>query len=116
MFKKTLAFDFDGVIHSYTSGWKGYTIIPDPPVEGMKELIGELSKKYEIIIFSARAKDNLGVLAIVDYLKKHQIYFDGVTHIKPMAVCYIDDRAIKFEGDAERLREDISKFKVWNKD
>ena len=28
--KQTVVFDFDGVIHSYTSGWKGATIIPEP--------------------------------------------------------------------------------------
>lgn len=37
--KQTVVFDFDGVIHSYTSGWKGATVIPDPPVPGIKEAI-----------------------------------------------------------------------------
>lgn len=35
--KPTVVFDFDGVIHSYTSGWKGATEIPDPPVPGVRE-------------------------------------------------------------------------------
>ena len=38
-FKPTVVFDFDGVIHSYTSGWKGTTEIPDPPVPGIQEAI-----------------------------------------------------------------------------
>ena len=35
--KKTVVFDFDGVIHSYTSGWKGESVITDPPVPRIKE-------------------------------------------------------------------------------
>ena len=33
---KTVVFDFDGVVHSYTSGWQGEDTIPDPPVPGIK--------------------------------------------------------------------------------
>ena len=40
--KKTVVFDFDGVIHSYTSGWKGATIIPDPPVEGIEQALKDI--------------------------------------------------------------------------
>lgn len=39
---KTVIFDFDGVIHSYASGWQGVTEIHDPPVDGIKEAIDEL--------------------------------------------------------------------------
>ena len=28
--KPILCLDFDGVIHSYISGWKGADVIPDP--------------------------------------------------------------------------------------
>lgn len=34
MFKKIIAVDFDGVLHSYISGWKGARNIPDPPTPG----------------------------------------------------------------------------------
>ena len=33
--------DFDGVIHSYTSGWKGIDVIPDDPVPGAIEWLEE---------------------------------------------------------------------------
>ena len=37
--KYTVVLDFDGVIHSYSSGWRGKTCIPDPPVPGIREEI-----------------------------------------------------------------------------
>lgn len=37
----TIALDFDGVIHSYESGWTGDTPI-DPSVEGIKEFMQQL--------------------------------------------------------------------------
>lgn len=35
--KGTVVFDFDGVIHSYTSGWQGEGVANDPIVPGMAE-------------------------------------------------------------------------------
>ena len=50
--KKTVVFDFDGVIHSYTSGWKGATVIPDPPVEGIGDALKEIHDAgYEVVTY-----------------------------------------------------------------
>lgn len=43
-YKPTVVFDFDGVIHSYKSGWKGAGVIPDPVVPGIREAIGQLQE------------------------------------------------------------------------
>ena len=52
-FKPTVVFDFDGVIHSYTSGWKGTTEIPDPPVPGIREAIEHIRLAgYRVVVVS----------------------------------------------------------------
>lgn len=112
----TVVFDFDGVIHSYTSGWKGATYIPDPVVPGIKEVIDELRNQgYEVVVQSARAMTPAGYGAIRNYLKKNNITVDNIAHSKPPAIVYIDDRAICFDGDAETLLDKIKNFKPWNK-
>ena len=114
--KKRICFDFDGVIHSYISGWKGANIIPDPPVEGIKKVIDDLiSKNYEIVIFTTRARIIEGYNAVQEYLNKYDIEFDMITSDKIPAFVYIDDRAICFDGDTSRLIEQIDTFIPWFK-
>lgn len=55
MNRPTLSVDFDGVLHSYSSGWKGARVIADPPVPGAIEWLCMMSAHYEIAISSARS-------------------------------------------------------------
>lgn len=112
--KQTIIFDFDGVIHSYKSGWQGATIIPDPPVEGIKEVIDELRKEYKVVVVSTRCYQEGGIEAIKKYLDKYNITVDDVTGEKPPAIVQIDDRAITFDGNTERLINKIKNFKPWH--
>ena len=114
--KKTVVFDFDGVIHSYTSGWKGENIIPDKPVDGIKEAIEQIrSEGYEVIIVSTRCAYFEGKVAIFEWLKKYGIVVDDVCKEKPPAICYIDDRAICFDGKSSELLDKIKNFCPWNR-
>lgn len=114
--KKTVVFDFDGVIHSYTSGWQGPAVIPDPPVPGIKEAIDEIRDAgYEVVVVSTRCATTEGQGAIRAWLIDHDIYVDAVKMRKPPAIVYIDDRAICFDGDAGTLITKIQAFKPWNK-
>lgn len=114
--KQTVVFDFDGVIHSYTSGWKGVTAIPDPPVPGIQEAIQSIREAgYEVIVVSTRGATAEGIAAIQNYLDAHGIQVDGVQKEKPPAIVYIDDRAICFDGHPETLLSKIQNFKPWNK-
>lgn len=68
MYQPTVVFDFDGVIHSYKSGWKGNTIIPDPPVDGIKTVIEDLQERgYRVVIVSSRCNTSDDIDAMVLY-------------------------------------------------
>lgn len=115
--KKTVVFDFDGVIHSYTSGWRGATNIPDPPVPGIESALKAVHDAgYEIIVVSARCASHSGIVAIESWLDKNGLdqYVDKVCKEKPPAIVYIDDRAICFDGHPETLLDKIESFKPWN--
>lgn len=114
--KQTVAFDFDGVIHSYTSGWQGEGVCNDPPVPGIREAIASIrAAGYEVRVHSTRCSTQEGRLAVCNYLRQHNIEVDGVSDKKPIAIVYIDDRAICFDGHSETLLSKIQNFKPWNK-
>ncbi|MDU2064738.1 MAG: hypothetical protein E6713_07820 [Sporomusaceae bacterium] len=110
---KTVVLDFDGVIHSYTSGFQGVEVIPDPPVTGIKEAIEEIRKHYRVVIVSTRCHQAGGKEAINIWLKQYGIVVDDVAVHKPPAIVYVDDRAICFDGNSRGLLDKIRRFKTW---
>jgi hypothetical protein len=110
---RTVCLDFDGVVHSYKSGWKGYSVIPDPPVPGVKEAIDELRKTYMVKIFSTRCKKAEGIAAIEKYLEKYDIKVSAICESKPSAFIYVDDRGFTFNGDWPAAVAAIKGFKSW---
>lgn len=115
MRKETVVFDFDGVIHSYKSLWQGATVIPDPPVEGIREAIADVRELYNVVVVSTRCIVPEGKKAVEDYLRHFDIEVDAVLAEKPPAIAYIDDRAICFDGEPSKLLSKISNFVPWNK-
>ena len=115
---KTVVFDFDGVIHSYTSGWKGESTVPDPPVPGIQKALKEIHDAgYEVVVVSTRCKTFLGRMAIENWLDMYDMTqeVDKVCKEKPPAIAYIDDRAICFDGHPETLLKKIQNFQPWYK-
>lgn len=113
-YKPTVVFDFDGVIHSYASGWQGPGNTPDPVVPGISSSIKEIRDMgYKVVVVSTRCSTIEGMAAVSRYLDKNGIEVDGVLAEKPPALCYIDDRAICFDGHPERLPERVKNFKTW---
>lgn len=106
---KTIAVDFDGVIHAYSKGWQDGKIY-DPPVHGVREALQTfLNDGYEIVIYTTRADDREinGVMQsgqyeeVVQYLSSYAIPYTRVHRGagKPLCKLFIDDNALRFEGD-----------------
>lgn len=129
MSKPILCLDFDGVLHSYTSGWKGAGVASDPPVDGAAQFLYEATKHFTVAIYSSRSKSLTGRWCMQRYVREHldtsltwspDHDHDWVSEaikwpwFKPSAFLTLDDRAVTFEGsfpDPEELRA----FKPWNK-
>ena len=109
--RSTICLDFDGVIHSYQSGWMGEEIIPDPPIHRVDLAVKRLRKDYRVVVYSARCRTAEGRQAIADWLARHNIEVDEVCETKPVAHVYVDDRAVRFTGDWDQTIEDIYGFR-----
>lgn len=120
MSKPILCVDFDGVLHSYTSGWQGADVVTDPPVPGAARFLIEASKHFRVCIYSSRSKDPGGIAAMQKWLIKNMGYPECFAELefptqKPAAFLTIDDRAICFEGTFPEDVADLLKFQPWNK-
>ena len=124
--KPILCLDFDGVLHSYESGWQGSDVIPDAPVVGAMEFLRASAENFDLWIFSSRSNDPGGIDAMQTWLKEHLIEKFGVKvatalaaqiklpTFKPAAFLTIDDRAIQFTGTWPN-QCDLLGFTPWNK-
>lgn len=126
MSKPILCLDFDGVIHSYASGWKGTDVIVDPPVPGAMQFIARAVEEFTVAIHSSRSASGRATRIMREWIGKQLREVFGeergyaileqlkFPYEKPPALVTIDDRAITFKGvwpDMETLRS----FKPWNK-
>jgi|SRR6516225_4221497 len=125
--KPILCLDFDGVCHSYDSGWKGATNIPDEYVPGLFEFLEEVTKYFDVQVFSTRSHQEGGVEAMLAWFydqrklwrsRGGQSSFDPLTISfpteKPPALVSLDDRCLLFTG-AWPKAEELLAFKPWNK-
>lgn len=101
--RKIVLVDFDGVLHSYKSGWAGAAIILDGPLPGAIAWLESLleSPDLDVRIFSARCNDPRAIDAMIEWLRHHKIRQDLLEVLKfqpgkPKAHLIIDDRAVQF--------------------
>lgn len=140
---KTIAIDFDGVIHRYSKGWQDGSCY-DNEVAGVFEAIQELMKDHTVFIFSTRSSKQIKEWLLQRIMEQdfgndphdpqdwswpkygftcQRIPFWvkfwnkknvlGITKRKLPAHVYIDDRALTFTGNWNETMSAISKFKTY---
>ncbi len=115
MKQKAICIDFDGVIHRYSKGWQDGSIY-DPPMEGARDQMEKMVKNgYKLVIFTTRLNPevnedtNLEKNKMTKWLSENGFelnkHYHDITAVKPNALVYIDDRALRFTNWT-----DISKY------
>lgn len=120
MKKKTIVFDFDGVIHKGYNGWKDGYIYGKIDYQ-LLGYISQLMKKYYIVISSNRPAEQ--IVEFMNNLNLPELKFEvfkkdldknmywnkddviGVTNEKAVGILYIDDRGYRYTG-----LDDLQKF------
>lgn len=137
MSKPILCLDFDGVIHSYKSGWVQADFIPDPPVPGAFQFIHSALGHFQVVVFSSRSKEQSAIRMMqiwMEYWARRELSNEEPDYAanavinavawnkdawpvtKPAAFLTIDDRALRFTGMwPEFDPEELLNFKPWNK-
>ncbi len=112
-----IAFDFDGVIASY-SGFVTKDDIQEPNAEVVKAITLLKEQGHTILLHSTRGDEFLKKYCErfsipVDYINRRPD-LEGENPGKPIAFVYVDDRAICYKGeDAETLVSEILNFKPY---
>ena len=102
-FTPACAVDFDETLHPYTRGRQGPEPDDEPPTCGAKEALAAMKARgWDVIIFSVRSRRSPGgEEAIRNWLTRYKPDedVDRITHEKPHAFAYVDDRAVPYTGN-----------------
>jgi hypothetical protein len=108
---KTIAIDFDGVIHNDHLGFHDGTIY-GPPINGTENALQQISSQYTIILYTCKANpdrpfvnDKTGIELIWEWLGKYNLtpYITDIMWGKPNAMMYIDDKGFRFNNWQDTL-------------
>lgn len=108
--KKTILIDLDGVLNIY-SGHFDENFIP-PIKDGAYEFVKELSTNFDVKIFTARNKLLASKWIVENNLEE---FVSDVTDIKLPVYLIIDDRCLNFQGDYDKILNQVKNFNVWYK-
>ncbi len=106
----TLSFDFDGVVMDHSSGWQDGDLYGAPIPGAVEELQRRIAGGWSVVIQTARdprfhdevaawIRRHTGLETVVS--ARRHTYWSGstvlVTNVKPGALSYVDDNAIRFD-------------------
>lgn len=109
MDRPTVAVDFDGVLNNY-SGWQGVGELFEP-LPGVAGFLEELFLRYRVVIYTTREPDR-----VWGWLIEHELdeFIEYVTNtMKPKAIAYIDDRAVRFKGSYSEVLDALGEPTWW---
>jgi hypothetical protein len=134
---KTVAIDFDGVIHKYGKGWQNGSIYDDD-IPGALDVILRFQKSgwavyilstrspYQIKRWLERLQDTVYVMTDISLIRFRTIPWwmfwkkfwnstkvVAITQKKLAANVYVDDRACQFFGDWEATYFDVFEHQTW---
>jgi hypothetical protein len=108
---RIIAVDFDGTLCEY-DGWKGPAHF-GKPIPGVVKTLRELKKlSWAVVIWTTRKNDHALRAHLekynvpYDYINKHPWQPPGSSH-KITADVYLDDRAMRFNGNTRNLTHRI---------
>lgn len=90
--KPVICLDFDGVLAEY-DGWKGELHL-GKPLDGALDFIRKQSRNYQFVIHTVREPR-----LVEQWLLHYGFPALPVLTVKPKAIAYVDDRAVRFDGD-----------------
>jgi len=125
MSKRIIVIDLDNTLADYTGGWENHKDFPGPPrqdvVTGLRQLqsagyvMGILTTRDQNLVYKWLDKYELG--SLIEFVNDSPHQPPEAGKHKPIAFAYIDDRAIRYEGDnMSDIVEGILKKKYipWN--
>lgn len=118
MSKKTIVFDFDGVIHLGYDGWRDgsiYGLINWRLLDYIEELLEDYyvvistnRPAQQIVDYFEKIKENVAPLKFEVFKKdmKDNMYWNkdgviGVTNEKAVGILYIDDRGFRYDKNKD---------------
>ena len=114
--RKTIVFDFDGVIHEGYEGWKDGSIYGNINYK-LLDFMKELLQGYYVVISSCRPAEQ--IVNFMNELNYNNLKFEkyddlywnnknviGVTNRKAVGILYIDDRAYRYDAKKD-VRDNI---------